>query len=93
MEPRELLAALLALAEEVALPVRRIGSDASFEGLAPTRSGVCVVRGRCSVWLSPADPAACQVEALARALRAHAGAALEMRFLPPAIRACLERDA
>ena len=91
MDPAELLAALLELAAEHDLPVRRVPPDASFEGLAPTASGACVLRGRPLVLLCAADPPDRQVEVLARALCAHAGDALEQRFLPPALRSCLAR--
>ena len=92
MEQAELLAALLELAREVGLGVRRIGAGAHDE-LAPAASGTCVLRGRPLVLLSAADPPDRQLEVLARALREHAAEALEMRFLPPAIRAWLERGA
>jgi len=93
MQAPELLAALEELAQEVGLPVRRMPATGPFDGLLPAQSGVCVLRGQRSVWLSPADPPERQIAALARALREHAGASLEMRFLPPAIRACLEQNA
>jgi hypothetical protein len=93
MDDAALLAALLELAEELALPVRRLSSDSPFEGLVPAQSGVCLLRGRRIVLLAASDPPERQIEVLARALRAHAGASLEMRFLPPAIRECLDRGA
>lgn len=91
MEPQALLAALLELAQEHGLEVRRLPPDASFEGLVPAQSGVCVLRGRRIVLLCRADPPERQQEVLARALAQQAGAALDQRFLPPALRACLER--
>ena len=91
MEPASLLAALLELARELGLEVRRIGM--AQDELAPAASGTCVLRGRLLVLLSAGDPPERQAEVLARALRAHAPEALEMRFLPPAIRAWLERSA
>jgi hypothetical protein len=91
MDPVSLLASLLELAGEHGLAVRSIPAEAPFEGLAPMASGVCVVRGQRFVMLCPADPAQRQIEVLARALLAHAGDLLEARFLPPAVRTCLER--
>jgi hypothetical protein len=90
MDPASLLASLLELAGEHGLTVRRIASEAPFEGLAPVASGVCVVRGRRYAMLCPTDPPERQIAVLARALRDHAGDLLEARFLPPAVRACLE---
>jgi hypothetical protein len=93
MEQAELLEALLELAHECALPVRRIPAEAPFEGLVPPQSGSCVLRGRRLVLLCGSDPLERRIEVLAGALREHAGPALEMRFLPPAIRECLQRGA
>lgn len=93
MESAALLAALEELAAELGLPVRTLPPDASFEGLVPPASGVCTVRGRLQVMLSPADPLERRLGVLSRALCAHAGPELEQRFLPPALRACLERAA
>jgi hypothetical protein len=93
MEHAALLAALLELAQELGLEVRRIGASAAQDGLAPAASGVVRLRGRVLVMLFAGDPPERQADVLARALRAHAGDALEMRFLPPAIRAWLERGA
>ena len=39
-----------------------------------------------------ADPVAIQLEVLAGALRAHAPELIEARFLPPAVRALLQRE-
>jgi hypothetical protein len=93
MQAPELLAELEELARELGLPVRRMPARGPYDELVPAQSGVCVLRGQRSVWLSPADPPERQIAALARALREHAGPSLEMRFLPPAIRDCLERSA
>jgi hypothetical protein len=92
MESAALLSALLELAAEVGLAVRRIPASQQ-DDLSPAGSGSCLLHGRPLVLLSAADPAERQLEVLAGALREFAGEALEMRFLPPAIRACLERDA
>jgi len=48
------------------------------------------VRGRWWVVLSRSDPPGLQIDALARALRQHAGEQLESRWLPPAVRHRLE---
>ncbi|HVN37653.1 MAG TPA: hypothetical protein VMW19_05685 [Myxococcota bacterium] len=93
MEDAALLAALVELAEELGLPVRRLPPDPVFDGVGPSGSGLCTLRGRRMVWLAPSDPPERQAEVLARALREHAGESLEMRFLPPAIRECLNRGA
>jgi hypothetical protein len=90
MDDAALLAALVELAAEHELPVRRLPADSPFEGLVPAQSGVCLLRGRRIVLLCASDPLERQKEVLAQALRAHAGPALERRFLPPALRACLE---
>ena len=93
MDDAALLAALIELAAEHDLPVRRLPADAAFEGLVPAQSGACLLRGRRIVLLLASDPPERQVDVLARALSAHAGASLAMRFLPPAIRECLDRGA
>jgi len=93
MDDAALLAALLELAAEHDLRVRKLPSDGPFEGIVAAQSGVCLLRGRRIVLLCGSDPLDRQVGVLARALRAHAGASLEMRFLPPAIRECLNRGA
>jgi len=73
---------------ELGLEVRRV--PRAGEG-AETSSGVCRLRERVWVLLSPADPPARRAAVLAAALREHAGDALESRYLPPAVRARLER--
>jgi hypothetical protein len=93
MEERALLEALLELAEETALPVQRLGRQPIFEGLSPSSSGVCRVRGELRVLLSDSDPVSARVAVLARALRRHRGEALESRFLAPALRECLDAAA
>lgn len=90
MTPEALLEALHALAGEVGLPVQRVGRQPAFEGLAPSSSATCVVHGEVRVLLADSDPVAVRVAVLARALRRVAGERLEARFLPPAVRACLE---
>jgi hypothetical protein len=84
VSPRERLEALLALAREVDLEVRRIAA-----GEAAT-SGVCRLRGEVFVLLAAGDPPERQLAVLAGALRDHRGDACEARYLPPAVRAALE---
>lgn len=90
MEPQALLDALCELARDAGLAVKRLGA-AGTEGL-PASGGVCRVRGEVWVLLGDGDPVEERIELLARALRDHAGPALEDRYLPPAVRERLERD-
>jgi hypothetical protein len=90
MEAEALLGALVELAESVGLAVQRVGRQPVFEGLSPSCSGTCRVRGEVRVLLADSDPLEVRIEVLARALRELAGPALEERFLPPAVRVCLE---
>ena len=92
MEAAELLEALVELAASVGLVVQRVGRQPAFEGLSPSSSGTCRVRGEVRVLLADSDPLEARIEVLARALRAAAGPALEERFVPPAVRACLEAE-
>jgi hypothetical protein len=93
MEPSQLLETLLELADSVGLAVQRVGRQPAFEGLSPSSSGTCKVRGKVRVLLADSDPLEARISVLARALREDAGEALEERFLPPAVRACLEAAA
>lgn len=86
MSPDALLDALLELAGEVGLEVRRVASGPE----APATSGVCRLRDRVYVLLAGSDPPERRVAVLAGALRAHAWEACEARYLPPALRAALE---
>ncbi len=88
MQSADLMQALLELADEVGLEVRPV--RAGVEGEPPLASGVCRVKGRVWLVLSSADPVDVQIGALGAALVAHAGEALEDRYLPPAVRAALE---
>jgi hypothetical protein len=90
MDAPALLACLLELAGETGLPVRRVGRQPAFEGLPPGSSGVCRVRGELRVMLFDSDPVPERIRVLARALRESRSAQLEGRFLPPAVRECLE---
>jgi len=88
MEPAELHERLLELAREAGLRVERL--PAAREADAPTRSGVCRLRGELRVLLAPGDGIEDRIEALAAGLRALGTAPLEGRWLPPAVRARLE---
>ena len=89
MQQASLMQALLDLADEVGLEVRAV--RAGGEGEPPLASGVCRVKGRVWLVLSSADPVDVQISTLAEALVAHLGGALEDRYLPPAVRALLDR--
>ena len=90
MEPAALLEALAVLAAETGLVVQRVGGQPAFEGLSPSSSGVCRIRGEVRVLLSDSDPLVARIQVLARALQSRCGAELEGRFLAPAVRQCLE---
>jgi hypothetical protein len=93
MEAPELLRALAELARDCGLEVQRVGRLPAFEGLSPSGSGSCRLRGKIRVLLADSDPLEVRIEVLARALREAAGPVLEERFLPPAVRARLDADA
>ncbi len=88
MEGGELRDALAELARDAGLEVRTADARAAQPELPPT-SSVCRVRGVVWVILSSADPLDVQIDVLAGALRTHAAARLEDRYLPPAVRARL----
>lgn len=86
MTTAELFDALLELAREVDLEVRRVpAADAQT-------SAVCRLRDRFWVLLSAGDPLDQRVAVLAGALRDHKREACDARFLSPAVRAALEPD-
>lgn len=92
MEAAEVLECLLALAEEFELEVRILrGQNHAETDLAPT-SACCRVKGRLWVVLSLNDPVDLHIEVLAGALKSEAGAALEARYLPPAVRRVLDGE-
>ena len=90
MESAALLEALVDLAREVGWEVSRVGRQPVLDGLSPSSSAVCRVRGKVLVFMADSDPVEVRAEVLARALRERIGDALEDRFLAPAVRACLE---
>ena len=85
MSPPEVFDALLSLARELDLEVRRVAPDDA------QTSGVCRLRGRVWVLLSAGDPIERHIAVIAAALREHAAEACESRYLPPAVREALER--
>jgi hypothetical protein len=91
MDPGALLERLVELARETDLSVQRVGRAPAVDGVSPSASSVCRVRGELRVMLSDADPLSRRIQVLARALAEARAAQLEGRFLPPAVRECLER--
>lgn len=89
MDSQALLDSLLELASDCGVRVEELPPRAPMEGLSPADSGLCRVRGRSWVMLSPTDPLERRVEVLAAALRELAAEALEGRYLPPAVRECV----
>jgi hypothetical protein len=86
VEPPELLGRLVELAAEAGIRVRAAQPAGSLE------SGVCRVRGELWLILVPADPLDHRIRVVADALRTHAPAFLESRWLPPALRSVLEGE-
>lgn len=89
METPDLLEALLDLCREAQLEVRSIGLHSQPVDEPPPTSAVCRVRNSVWVVLCAADPPDRHIEVLAEALRSHASAMLEERFLAPALRELL----
>jgi len=89
VSPEQQLLELQQLADGVDLRVREIRGTARSDFEPQAASGVCVIRGETWVVLSGADPLAERIRCLARALRELRGAALEERFLSPALRELL----
>ena len=90
MQPAEVMEALLEIAASAEIEVRSARPGAPADGDWITESGVCRLRGKLFVVLSPSDSVEEQLDGLARALRDHAPRVLEGRYLPPAVRARLE---
>ena len=86
MDDPEILAALVSLAQDAGLEVRAVGRSSTGDSDLPPASGTCRVRGAVWIVLSAGDPLDAQIELLADALRTHARAFLESRYLPPAVR-------
>lgn len=87
MTPAALLEELLSLARELDIEVRSLTGSQDL----PAHSGSCRLRGRPCLWLSPDDPVEDRIEVAVDALRTFAGDALESRFLPPVVRARIDR--
>jgi hypothetical protein len=90
MEPGDVLAVLVALAEEAGIAVRVLPRAAGGEAEPAPRSGACRLRGAPFLLLAPAEPVEDRIAAAVAALRGFAPHALEGRFLPPAVRERLE---
>lgn len=90
MTPQEMRDALAELAREAGLDVRVATGPRDVEPGIPVQSGVCRVRDKLWVILAAGDSFEDHIQTLVDALRAHAGAALESRYLPPAVRARLD---
>jgi hypothetical protein len=88
VEPAEVLALLVALADEAGIRVRAAASSE-----AALESALCRVRGQLWLVLVPADPVEHRIGVVVRALREHAPALLEERWLPPAVRERVEGEA
>lgn len=87
MDDGEVLIALIELADDAGLRVRAAQGAVDAGPLAT--SGVCRVRGETWIVLIGDDPVIDRIAVVADALREHAGAWLEGRWLPPAVRARL----
>ena len=89
MNEAEILRELLELADQVGLRVRPIRGPPASEAEPAAGSATVRVRGETWVVLSAADSVDERARVLAGALREHAGAWLEQRYLPPALRRLL----
>jgi len=94
VERRVLLDALVDLAEQAGVRVRRLGGGgpADLAGM-PARSGACRIRGAPWLLLADADPLEDRIAAAADALAALGEPWREGRFLPPAVREAVEAAA
>lgn len=95
MERKALLDALVALADEAGVNVRRLvggGAGPDAAGL-PARSGACRIRGAPWLVLVASDPLEDRIAAAADALAGLGEAWREDRFLPPAVREAVEAAA
>jgi hypothetical protein len=90
MEPAALRDALAELARSCGVSVRVLRGGADAQGLA---SGPARVRGAPWVVLVASDPLGAQIAALAEGLLRFAAADVDARYLPPAVRAALDRAA
>ena len=93
MEARDLLEALLELAERAQLEIRVLSRRSASSEFAPTESAACRVGDRVWVVLVPDEPAESQAEILARALGRYRAGFLESRFVAPGVRDFIEQMA
>jgi hypothetical protein len=91
MHARDLLEALLGLADAAELEVRILSAASQAAEFGPSESAACRVGERIWVVLAPDDPPDHQAAVLARALARYRGEFLEARFVPPGIRDFIER--
>jgi hypothetical protein len=90
MEARQILDALVGLAEEAGLRVRVGKGPSAPEGEPVPRSALCRVRGERWLVLFTSDAVEDRIRVVADALRRVAPELLEERYLPPAVRARVE---
>ena len=86
MTPEEIHVALMELANDAGFEVRRASGRARADVDLPIASGVCRVRGAVWVVLAANDSLEERTAVLVAALKSHAAALLESRYLPPALR-------
>ena len=86
MSPEEIHAGLMELAKDAGFEVRRASGRAGADLDLPIASGVCRVRGAVWVVLAANDSQEERIAVLAAALKTHAAAFLESRYVPPALR-------
>ena len=86
MDALQLLDLLAELASEAGIQVQVLQARGAQERELMPQSGVCRVRGEVRVILVAGEPLEDRIDAVAAALRDHAGNFLETRFLPPAVR-------
>jgi hypothetical protein len=92
VEPQAILDHLVELARQAGIDVRVLTGPGAA-GEPPPTSAVCRVRGALWIVLAAADPVEDRIGVVVRVLREHAGAVLEERYLPPAVRDRLEAPA
>jgi len=93
MERSEVLERLLDLARDLDVEIRELPPGTTGVGERPARSGAGRLRGRVIVALAEDDGLEDRIRLLAGVLRTVGGEALERRWLPPALRACLGPEA
>ena len=90
MPARDLLEALLGLAERADLEVRILSAAASQREFRPQESAACRVGERVWVVLAPDDPPLHQATVLAQALVRYRTEVVEESFLAPGVRDFVE---